>query len=740
MSTAAVAPHKLARPRSNVRPRDRLIAVLEDATSSVTVLCAGAGFGKSTLLATWADSTERPLAWLNLDRGDNDPVRLVRGLAASLEDTLDLPGLNEAARVARPGTVAQALDEIERRLADADAFVLVLDDVHEVTDTAAVDVLDALIDAIPAGSRVVLSCRSTPPIRTGRRTVAGDLDTIGPLELRLDTEESWAVLDEFREQVDHDLLASLVDRLEGWPAGVQFVALGLRAAQATGAPSPEASATSSDLTDYFQQEFLRSLSPDDLEFLRRTSVLDQLSGDFCDHVLGRDDSAARLRALVVSGNAFVSPNQGSETVHYHPLFGAVLLTQLRSTEPDCESVLRTRAVDWHERRREWAEAVRVAIDGRDCMPASPVIFRSLVPAIGSGEIASIGQWLGHFDMTEVRDDPLLSLAAAWYALFSNQPREMERWLDAAEEVGYDGTLPDGTRDLCTAIAAVRMLAGTGGVRATSDHARTLLDAGGAGGPWRSVASIQFAVTTQLSRPDVDAVPLYEDAEFRTRGFPPAHAVALAHLAIEAVQRRDLATAIGYVDQARAEVRAHGLHHLAQTSLVHCATALVSAHTGALVESSEASQHADTLLDSVDALHSRSQIHHRLVLAEAALVRHDAAEARAQLREAKRRLPFEPDAVVLHEWCERLDRRCVGHHGSGPDIDITPAELRVLEQLATHRTLAEIGRNLYVSRNTVKTHTVSIYRKLAVTGRSEAVARAIELGLVEDVDRAVVNLR
>ena len=146
---------------------------------------------------------------------------------------------------------------------------------------------------------------------------------------------------------------------------------------------------------------------------------------------------------------------------------------------------------------------------------------------------------------------------------------------------------------------------------------------------------------------------------------------------------------------------------------------------------------------MNTVHLRSQIHHNLILADAALIRGDNASAFRLLRTAHARLPAEPDAVVLHEWVARTARRCSNVNGT-PPVELTPAEHRVLEQLATHRTLAEIGDHLYVSRNTVKTHTVSIYRKLLVSGRSAAVERAIELDLLDnrsgENERAAVTVR
>ena len=202
-------------------------------------------------------------------------------------------------------------------------------------------------------------------------------------------------------------------------------------------------------------------------------------------------------------------------------------------------------------------------------------------------------------------------------------------------------------------------------------------------------------------------------------------------------------ACGWCAPALEEVETSGLRELAHIAIVFAGQALAASRAGALEASQDASDHVEYLLSTMDTVHVRSRIHHHLILADAALVRGETDRARRLLRYAQERLPEEPDAVVLHRWAARIDQRC-STRDRRPAAELTPAEHRVLEQLATHRTLSEIGDHLYVSRNTVKTHTVSIYRKLLVSGRSEAVTRAIELELLDtggrDERRAVAGSR
>lgn len=165
-------------------------------------------------------------------------------------------------------------------------------------------------------------------------------------------------------------------------------------------------------------------------------------------------------------------------------------------------------------------------------------------------------------------------------------------------------------------------------------------------------------------------------------------------------------------------------------VVYCALAYSEAQLGNPARSMTASQHADMLLTMTVGLVDPIHIQTRLMLAEAALLRGDAEAAATEVAKITDRLAEEPDAVLLQDWYDdigaRIDTRTVG----SLIVDLTPAELRVLEQLPTHLSLAEIGDHLYVSRNTVKSHTLSVYRKLSVAGRSQAVEKARELGLLD----------
>ncbi len=736
-----IAHHRLAPPRSHdsALGRERLLERLDRAHGPTVLVVGGAGYGKSTLLGRWTDRLDDPAAWLSLDSGDNDPVRLLRGILAALDTVMPDAGLLRIARDVSPQSMTQGLARLDDQLQTAAPFVLVLDDVHLVTHPDAAGLLDDVIRAIPPSSRIVLSGRSVPPIRTARLELAGELESIEADELLFTADETDALVHEFADRADR---RALIEQLGGWPAGVQFVVLGMRSA-ADGSIEDPLGRSAQLLTSYFQQEFLRSLPHAERQFLIRTSVLDRLSGDLCDHVLDHPGSAEHLEEMVRAGNVFVVPIGTTGIFRYHPLFAEVLLDELRRSAPELEGPLRRRAIEWHDRHGEWHSAVDQALASDGAIDASAEMLKHLRPALASGHVATVGRWLDRFDPADIRSNALLGLTAAWHAAFSNRARDIDLWLRAAEQADHVGPLPDGTVDVAVAAASVRMMAGESGVRQTAEMARIVREAGAGGGPWRSLAYMLETVALQLGGELDDPRPMFEVAEFETRGFAAAHAVTMAHLGVQALYDGNDSLGAQQVRRALEEVEAAGLRHFAQVAMVFAGQSLAEARAGAFTASRQASEHVERLLGTLDAVVSRAQIHHHLILADAALIRGEHVSALRLLRTAQDRLPLEPDAVVLHEWAERIDRRCskaIGTHA----VELTPAEHRVLEQLATHRTLAEIGDHLYVSRNTVKTHTVSIYRKLLVSGRSEAVERANELNLLDTrwplEDRAAAGIR
>src|SRR4051795_10375135 len=240
----------------------------------VVAVAAPAGYGKTTLLADWARRDGRTFAWLTLDAADDD----ARSLLVSLESALEraLPGSAPVADTlaARRGDAHAVLARLSRRMSETEEpVVLVLDDVHRLMSTPALDVLRKLVTALPPGAQLVLSSRTEPPLPLARLRAEGRLAEVGTAELRLTAREAGAPLRAAGLELAEDDVRRLDESTEGWPAGLYLAALALRTRDA----QAEANGADRFLTDYFRLETLAGLPAREVEFLLRASVLEEMS-------------------------------------------------------------------------------------------------------------------------------------------------------------------------------------------------------------------------------------------------------------------------------------------------------------------------------------------------------------------------------------------------------------------------------------------------------------------------------
>ena len=286
----------IPRPRPGFLSRPRLLELLGDgATRELTLVCAPAGFGKTTLLGDWARRSRRPVAWLSLDQGDNDPARFWRYVAAALDQAQ--PGTGErVAALLRGGAGPPPLEAVVTVLVNAlagqpDELALVLDDYHRIETPAIHDSLRLLLDRLPAQLRLVLAGRADPPLSLAALRARGQLAELRAAALRFRPEEAAALL---REVTDADLpeasVRALVTRTEGWAAGLQLAGLSLHDRTDPGGFVASFSGSHRHVLDYLTEEVLDRQPEPTVRFLLETSVLERLSGPLCDAVCGRSDS------------------------------------------------------------------------------------------------------------------------------------------------------------------------------------------------------------------------------------------------------------------------------------------------------------------------------------------------------------------------------------------------------------------------------------------------------------------
>jgi LuxR family maltose regulon positive regulatory protein len=346
---------KLSAPplRPGIVDRPVLLDLVMSATEAPVVLVsAPAGYGKTTLLSLWRSRDERPFGWLSLDATDNDPAALVAGLAAALDPILDLGD-------ASPDDILPSLVDacIERRR----EFVLVLDDLHLVTERRCHTALGYLGERLPAGCQIALATRTDPPLPIASWRAHGRLAEVRVAELSLGVAEARAVLAAAGVRLPDQQVAQLVERTEGWPAALYLAALSIRDRPHAEDFVDRFAGTSRHVADFLSEDVLARQPDDVTTFLLHTCLLDELTASRCDALTGRSDADEMLRALERS-NLFVVPlDEERRAYRYHHLFAEYLRAELARREPELVPELRRRAGRAGRRRqpsRELSDAER----------------------------------------------------------------------------------------------------------------------------------------------------------------------------------------------------------------------------------------------------------------------------------------------------------------------------------------------------------------------------------------------
>ena len=732
-------PSKLAIPaqrRGSLR-RTPLVSRLRATSEARYVsIAAPAGYGKTTLLAQWAAKDARPFAWVSLDDADNDPVVLLSYIAAAL-NAAEPVDRRVFRGVAAGGTAlwSTAVPRLGSAIASVTApVVIVLDDVHLLTDERSLDAVDALALHVPPGSLLVFAGRGEAALSLARYRAKGELLEIGPAELALTDSEAGALLAQAGVNVSEDEACALNDRAEGWAAGLYLAALSLQAS-----PGPAAEQFAGDdrfVTDYLRAEHFAHLKPEEIEFLTRTAVLDRMTGAFCDAVLDRTDSATMLAALERANLFVVALDHHSGWYRYHHLFREMLRAELERREPALVAELHRRAAAWCVENNipDWAVEHSSAAGEVDL--TATLVAANALPLYRDGRVATLERWFAAFDEPQLLARyPAVAVFGTWVHALRGRPDDTERWALAVESSDYDGPMPDGSVSLRPWAALVRALLCRRGVDQMRADAELAIDELSPQSPWLPIAMMIHGVSVLLGG-DADAgEPLLERAgeAAAAGGATYAGVVAYAELALLAFDRGDL-------DAAEAQL-ARGHQFISDTepgdyvsaAILYAAEARIALAGGQGARAQEALVVAHRLRPAITHALSWFGVQTTLELAHAHLELADADGARTLCLEVDDLLHRRPDLGVLVARTVQLREELASFSApvSGWASTLTTAELRLLPLLTTHLTFREIAERLFVSRNTVKTQAISVYRKLDATSRSEAIERAIELGLVDE---------
>lgn len=709
----------------------RLLAADRD---RIVVVTAPGGYAKTTTMRLWQDLDERSFAWVDLDRLDNDPVHLLRHIALPLDEIAPLAAAAVTALTgAGMDAEADMVPALVGDLVDREPFVLVLDDVHRLTSAAALACLRAVVGAVPEGSQVVLAGRSAPRIGLSRLRLDRGVLTLGVEDLAMSEAEAVELLGHCDVVLGDEALSSLVEQTEGWPGGLHLAALALGGAGVeAGAAHDVFSGRNRLVADYLVEEVLGAIDDATVEFLERSSVLERMNAALLDDLLEADDSGRRLDALERSGNMFLVPLDAERNWYrYHHLFGDLLRARLARTDPGGARMLHRRASRLLEERGDVDAAIHHAVAAGEAGRAAGLILVQAPRLALSGRAATLTEWLAALGGTAVDDDPAAAIATAWTAVASGDREVLEQATLAAERADRGDLLADGSASVAVAVAMVRAMTAMRGLAGVIEDAEIVRGAGDAAtNPWWAMATAVRATALSM-RGDVDeAREQIHSVLPHLGGLPAFEAAAEAHLALIDVDAGDLAAAAAHSARALGLADRHGLEGVLPAASVFAAGSLVAAlgHRGD--ESARLAAVTARMLERMGTLSPRTSLLCHLTLARAALCAGDPTSARFHAARAGLARRSEPGALKLNRQLDDLQDRLAGT-GAAVLVDpLTPAELRLLPYLPTHLSLQEIAGRLFISRNTAKTHTVAIYRKLGVSSRGAAVDTAHRLGLVD----------
>jgi LuxR family transcriptional regulator, maltose regulon positive regulatory protein len=699
--------------RRGAVPRPGLVNRLRAARGAgVVLVTAPPGYGKTSLIEDWSERDGRLFVWVGAARNEDTPA-FARRLTSSV-----LAGVRTGAR-RRGGTAVtavQSVAEAARILAVSQVpVVVVVDDIDLLSTDDGAAMLMRFADELPAGSQLVLAGRSTAALPVARWRASGRLFELTTDDLRFTNREAGALFRGTGVLLPQRLLSALNEKLEGWPAGLYLAASALRS------PGVDVDALLErglePALEYLRNEVVAALPEADLDFLMRVAVLERLCPGLCDAVVGAPHSERVLERLERT-NLFVAPiDRERRWYRIHSVLRDVLIDELERRAPGAALALHRRAAAWCVEHGETELALEHARAGDDIEQLLDVIEHRAVPFIPAAHPATVARWLKPLDDEAIlaRRPTVAGIGALAWALLG-RPEEAERWLGAAETQQQPPVL-------LQSLIAPRSAAD---IRLAAELALASLELGSL---WRAPLLVVLASAHVLEGDAAAADAALEEAADAAAagGDRTVEVIAVGQRCLLATSlgdwaRADLLAGAARLALADAHLEDHGAAVFALAASAR--TALRHGNWAALRSDLEQAQARLPQVTYVLAFYAVSL---RLEFARIQLALGDGQAARNLLREIDDVYARRPQLGVLVDEVasfrsdlERTDREMA---------TLTAAELRLLPLLTTHLSFREIADRLFVSRNTVKTQAISVYRKLGVSSRGEAIDRASGLGLV-----------
>jgi LuxR family transcriptional regulator, maltose regulon positive regulatory protein len=460
----------------SVRRTSLIERLAREVSCPIVSVVAPAGYGKTTLLAQWAERSGHAVAWVSVDEQDNDPTGLLGAVARALDGVQPVarPVFDALASPASsvPGSVVPRLGNAFAAMTVP--VLLILDDVHVLRNSECRAALSVLAGHVPGRGRLVLAGRDQPPLRVARLRAEGRITEIGPADLALTREEAALLVRDAGVMLGEEDLTDLYRRTEGWAVGLYLAALYLR--EGGSLPDAAASFAGSDqfVSEYLESELLAQISPGQRVFLTRAAVLERMSGPLCEAALDLPGSGAALAELARSNLLLVPLDHRGEWYRYHHLFRDMLLADLVRREPGLAPALRRRAAAWYLQHDLPEEALEYSILAGDADTVAGLLQTLWSPVYRQGRTATLQRWFSWLDdRGGIEEYPLNAMNAAFLAEKTGQPAQAERWADAVDRWQRQDAGPPGdayTEAMAATLRAILCRRGAEQMRADADEA------------------------------------------------------------------------------------------------------------------------------------------------------------------------------------------------------------------------------------------------------------------------------
>jgi ATP/maltotriose-dependent transcriptional regulator MalT len=428
--------------RNIVVPREKVLRQLREGVQDkhlLTLVSAPAGYGKTTTIRMWVEKAGYPVAWVSLEKSDNDLKQFITYVLSALQQAEDDLGqaVLEVVENAQEINLQQILGLLVNDLYGLDQLViLVLEDYHLIENEKIDQFIELLLNQTVAKLHLVITTREDPNLPLTRLRVRNQLTEIRAADLSFSLNEA----DEFFSNVmgvhlPKKEMQILENRTEGWPAGLQLAALSLKESVDKAKFVEAFGGTHRHVLDYLIEEVLKSQTDDLKEFLRWTSILDQLSPSLCEAVTGQKASGKYLQYLENNNLFLIALDEERTWYRFHALFAELLKNQLLQVEPERVDELHERAADWYVKNGLIQKAVEHAFQVSNLNKAFALIERHAISMLYQGEVSTVVGWFDRLPESLMQNSPMLFVTKAWAtALMHHLPRmnEIEQAAKSAE--------------------------------------------------------------------------------------------------------------------------------------------------------------------------------------------------------------------------------------------------------------------------------------------------------------------